>query len=362
MAIINYNQIRNTPLKLGGQGIDIAGNLINQLDELDCGEIGIVKVKDLAQAAQYYLDFTEGTCRPQMAALVFDVTGDYRALDFYFPITSSLKSDPNLRQNFYDGIKYIANDPGLDFRVFGRNRANVTSSAPPSVRSIVAGHLAEVFFYRRDILQAFLSQPRHFLVYVNHQAFEQDGGLAGGDYNFDRQAIQLELSRLFEGYFGPTPGVAPFLHELGHMLDHFEAGTGGMGQCEGILPGMAPRDGQVFTPQARQLFIEGKSLEQQRYQVYQDGRAHPGDPVPVGHPYVFQTDGEFIAGFLEMFFRNPNYLAAQNPPLFQAFATLFRQDPRHYWPEDFPFYVKENQKAFLGGQRPSPQHITIPSN
>jgi hypothetical protein len=362
MTQMDYNDIRNSSPGIVGQALQLAGRVFTPPEQIDCGEIGPVSGRSLIEAGRRYDDLTNGNCHPQLAALVFDVTGDFRALDFYFPIVNSLKAEAATRQDFYNAVRYIANHPGLDLRVYAENRQDVTNETPPAVRHIVAGHLAEVFFYRRDIIERFFSQPRHFLIYTNRQAFNQDGGLAGGDYNFDRQAIQLEMSRLFEGFSGKTPGVAPFLHELGHMLDHFEAGTGRMGQCEGILPGMASRDGPVFTPQARQLFSAGKQLEQQRYLAFQQGRAGPNDPVPVGHPYVFQTDGEFIAGFLEMFFRNPNYFASQNPQLYQAFAELFRQDPRRYWPEDFSFYVTENRKAYLGGERPHPQNITIPRN
>ena len=81
---------------------------------------------------------------------------------------------------------------------------------------------------------------------------------------------------------------------------------------------------------------------------------------PIGHPYVFQNNGEFIAGYLEMFFRNPHYFAAQNTELFQAFAQCLGQDPRNYWQEDFPYYVKQNRTYYLSGQRPPAPGIGIP--
>lgn len=362
MSNFNFAGMRNAAISLNGSGLELAGQSFGPGESLEMGESGLISVEQLARAARHYSDLTNSTVRPQLGALVFDVTSDLRALDFYFPITSMLKQQgENDRMQFYAALRFIANHPGFDLRVYAERQQDVTAQAPLAVRFIVAGHLAEVFFYRKDILERFLTQPRHFLIYTSRNAFDQDGGLAGGDYNFGREAIQLEMSRLFEGFNGTVPGVAPILHELGHMLDHFEAGTGGMGQCEGVLPGMSRRDGPVYTPEARRLFSEGKRLEQQRYQLFQDGQARPNDPVPVGHPYVFQTDGEFIAGFLEMFFRNPNYFGTQNPTLYDAFASLLRQDPRRYWPEDFAGYVGENRKAFLGGQRPSPQHISIPA-
>lgn len=362
MSEFDYNTQRNGQVSVNGGVASLGGQALNALQTIDCGEIGFVSGEQLARATNHYQSLSGGNCRVQLAALVFDATGDMRALDFYFPITSMLKASSEAdRMEFYNAVRYIANHPNFDLRVYAEHRQDVTDAVPITVRHLVAGHVAEAFFYRKDILDTFLSHPRHFQVYTNHRAFEQDNGLAGGDYSFDREAIQLEMSRLFEGYFGKTPGVAPILHELGHMLDHFEAGTGRMGQCEGVLPGMSRRDGPVFTPEARHFFIQGKRMEQERYLAYQTGRAANGsDPIPVGHPYCFQTDGEFIAGYFEMFFRNPNYFAATNSTLYHGFASLLRQDPRRYWPEDFSGYIGENRKAYLNGQRPHPHNITVP--
>ncbi len=359
--MIEFNTQKNNSFDIVNNTLLIASQPVKPTDQINCGEIGLVPGEALIGAARRYYDLTSRTCKPQLAALIFDITGDMRALDWYVPITRSLLGNEPARLDFYAGIRYIVGHPNLDARVFGANQQDVTGLTPPAVRHLLAAHLTEVFFHRRDILESFLSQPRHFQLYTNHQSFSQDNGLAGGDYRFDREAIQLEMSRLFEGYSGPTPGAAPILHELGHMLDHFDGGTGAMGRVEGTLPGMSPADGSLFTPQARQLFIEGKRLEQQRYLLYQNGKAGPTDPIPVGHPYCFQTDGEFIAGYFEMFFRNPNYFASQNSVMYNSFATLLRQDPRQYWLQDFPGYIRENRQAFQPGQRPNPQNISIPA-
>lgn len=358
---MDFRTVQNSRVNLQNDFVEIAGQIYAGTDEVDAGEIGKVSGAALSEAAKRYARLTNNAAVPQLAALVFDVTGDLRALDFYLPITRLFYNNEQERLNFYAAIRYISGNPNLNLRVYAEHRADITTSAPPAIRYLVAGQLAEVFYYRQDILNQFLLAPRNFLLYTTRAAFDQDGGLAGGDYNFGREAIQLEISRLFEGYFGRTPGVCPFLHELGHMLDHFDAGTGRMGICEGMLPGMAPSDGPVYIPEARRFFAEGKYIEQQRYLAYQNRQAGPNDPLPIGHPYVFQTNGEFIAGYLEMFFRNPNYFARQNQVLYQGFATLLQQDPRGYWPEDFLFYVNENRKFYLSGQQPSPQNITIPA-
>jgi len=81
-----------------------------------------------------------------------------------------------------------------------------------------------------------------------------------------------------------------------------------------------------------------------------EGKYKDGDPLSIGHPYVFQNDTEFIAGHFEMFFRNPHYFAHMNPDLYQGFALLFRQDPREAWEQDFPFYIQQN-RGFLSEER-----------
>jgi Mlc titration factor MtfA (ptsG expression regulator) len=161
-----------------------------------------------------------------------------------------------------------------------------------------------------------LSTPRGWL-YTTPEAFKREGGQSGGNYDADKGCIQLALSQLYEGFYDKTPGVAPFLHEFGHMLDHFDS--------RGVLPGMHPDDGDIYTPEAREAFLKGKQLELERYLRLHERGYTQGDPLPIGHPYVFQNDGEFVAGYFEMFFRNPHYFADLNNDLYQGFALLFRQ-------------------------------------
>jgi hypothetical protein len=222
----------------------------------------------------------------------------------------------------------------------------------------VAGHIAELFFYRQDILDALLRTPRHIWFYTTPEAFAKDGGIAAGCFNPQRGCLQLVLSRLYEGFNAKTPGVLPFLHEFGHLLDHADVGHSGPGAATGLYPGLRPADGPIYSPQARDLFLQGKRLELERYLRLCDG-APPTDPLPIGHPYVFQNDGEFAAGYLEMFFRNPHYFAAQNPTLYEGYQRLFQQDPRQFWPQDFPFYVQQNRSFYQSGQRPARPGLTV---
>lgn len=304
--------------------------------------------------ASLYDSLTNGQCRPQVAALNFDATGDFRSLDFYFPIVRILDDV----DSFYLLVQHIVEHPNFNLQLIGADKADLTQQLPASARHLVAGHLAEVFYIRQDILARFLSSPRHFQLYTTLAAYQQDGGIAGGCYSPARESIQLVLSRLFEGFNGVTPGVCPFLHELGHMLDAFDAGSGSMKRGEGLYPGLRTSDGEIFTPRARELFIKGKRLELDRYLARFHGDL--SQPMPIGNPYVFQNDGEFVAGYLEAFFRNPNYIAAQNQDLFNAYVELFGYDTRRAWPEDFLHYVNVNRNFYNSGQTPPKTRLTIP--
>jgi hypothetical protein len=319
---------------------------------LDCGAgIGPVAVAAVAvaEAQARVTALTAGECRPQLAALVYGLTGQARALDHYFPLARVLP--PAEREAFDALLLAVREHPHLEVSLWGPGRTDLTAALPPDARALVAGHLAETFFYRRDLLDCLLSAPRRVRLYTTRGAYADDGGVAGGSFDAERGAVQLVLARLYEGFNGEWPGVAPFLHELGHLLDFFDAATGRMGGSEGLLPGLSPRDGAVFTLEARALFLRGKQLEQTRYVALAEGRAAPDDPLPVGHPYVFQNETEFCAGYFEMFFRNPLYLAEINPDLHAAYVALFGYDPRACWPQDFPYYIEQNQAFYRSGQK-----------
>lgn len=315
-----------------------------------------IQPQSVNEAYQQFEQLTNGQTHPQLAALNFDATGDVRALDHYFPIVKML-SESEI-ESFYQLIQAIAEHPNFDLQLIGSNKTDITAQLPKSVCWLVAGHLAEVFFFRQNILQRFLFTPRHFQLYSTLEAFHQDGGIRGGCYNPTHQSIQLVLSRLFEGFNDATPGVCPFLHELGHMLDFFDAGSGSMGRADGLYPGLSPNDGDIFNPRARDLFIKGKRLELDRYLARQSGDF--SQPMPIGSPYVFQNNGEFVAGYLEAFFRNPNHIASQNQDLFDAYVELFGYDPRKAWKEDFPHYVKKNRDFYSKGEKPPKAGLTIP--
>lgn len=358
-ATLDFDKYRNQGVRFTRNRVEIGGRRLQLGDTVEGGDlIGIVSVQDIAPAAEYYMRLANGECSPQLAAVVFIITNNPRTLDLYFPLINIFNETEIA--SFYQLVEQIVKHPGFDLQLIGHHRTNITAKLRIDVPHLVAGHLAETFFYRRDILERFLSQPRHIRLYATRRAFEQDGGCAGGDYHPERESIQLVLARLFEGFYDETPGVAPFLHELGHMLDHFDAGTGGMGRSEGLLPGLSPQDGAVFNPRARTLFLKGKRIELERYMTRFRGASKTSDPLPIGHPYVFQSDTEFTAGYFEMFFRNPHYFVDQNPDLYMAYVELFAYDPRLAWQQDFSFYINENRGFYLSGQKPWVPHLTVP--
>ncbi len=357
---LNFIQNRNKRVRIYQNHLEVDNYSFRITETLNYGSpFGDVSARSIAQPLEQFMQLTNGDCYPQLGNLVFTATGNYRALDLYFPITQML-SELEI-EGYYLLVQRITQHASFDLRLIGEGRVDMTTQMPFSITHFVPGHLAEIFFYRREILDRFLTTPRRIELYTNSAAYAQGGGIAGGVYNPQRGSIQLILKRLFEGFYGETAGVCPFLHEFGHMLDYFDSALGRMGQSKGLLPGLSPEDGTIFNPSARRLFISGKRLELEQYLSYYRGVAQETDRLPIGHPYVFQNDSEFIAGYFELFFRNPNYFAAQNRDLFSSFVELFSYNPRKAWKKDFPFYVHENRKFYLSGQQPLKPGLTMSS-
>jgi len=350
------------------------------LDEvIDFGApIGLTPLRDLLlPVVTYSPEFPLAST--QLAMLVFAATRRPYALNSYFPLTQRLDRDE--QRSFYRLAGEITRQPTFqvslvhwimldeagvlraDHNWRGADRKDArfklvmdsTSESTAQLAFFVACHLAEVYFYRHDILERLMDTKIHIRLYASPEAFKQDGGAAGGNFSLEKGGIQLLLTRLFEGYNDKTPGVAPFLHEFGHLLDHFDAAERRLSGSRGTLPGMRPDEGPLYAPKARELFLKGKRLEAERYLRLHQYGYQAGLPLPIGHPYVFQNDTEFIAGYFEMFFRNPRYFAALNPDLFDSFVLVFGQDPRRVWKADFPFYIHQNQTYYRGDQRP-PRH------
>jgi hypothetical protein len=360
MNTLNWNDFfcRTISYSRLGNGIRLGSLRVEQEDILDFGEtIGKVSARELRAAMSGFECVTEGKFQPQLAFYMFMVTRRSRLLDSYFPLLRALNEQE--QGVFYDLVQRIMLNPGFSIQLRDETQSDIIAQVP-TIAYLIGGHLAELFYFRTDMVEQLLRATCRVRLYISQKAFAADGGMAGGCYNPRMSSVQLVLSRLFEGFSDKTPGVFPFLHEFGHLLDFFDAGTAlSTMTSSGFLPGMRPTDGELYSAAARNWFIEGKRVELERYSLLCKGQRNLA-PLPIGHPYVFQNDTEFIAGYLEMFFRNPNYFAEQNEILFKGFSTVFKQDPRAYWKQDFPFYVEQNRGFYLSGQRPPQPGITIP--
>jgi hypothetical protein len=360
IEILKWQEVSRLPVTIspGGKSI-LLSELEIRIDETLSFDapVGSVEAGDLQKAVQQYIDLTNGTCQPQLAAYVFSITRQPYALRRYFPLTKVL-NDAELRE-FDVLLNQVAQHPNLDVRLIGEHHHDMTEQLPADVAHLVAGHLAEMFFYRRDLLDALLKTPRPFWLYTTTEAYKQGGGVGGGSYHSGHGSIRMVISRMYEGFNGVNPGGAPFLHEFGHMLDFFDGRTYRAGKSAGLPLGMRPGDGMLYTPGAHEHFQRGKKLELKRYLRLHHGMREDHEPFPVGSPYVFQNDREFVAGYLEMFFRNPHYFADLNPDLYQGFVELFKQDPRRVWDTDYDYYIKENRGIYLSGKPIKAPGLTV---
>jgi hypothetical protein len=371
MIELNWDDFYNVVPEFNSDEMKL-GTLNIPLDEtIDFGtSVGNVSVRGLAYVTNPHSTVHGWPFLPQVAMLAFLVTRRVYALNTYFPLTKMLGKTE--QKAFYQLAGEIMRQPNFKItRVVWYEAGHmgvlnvenawnekallkgdagiVIDSVTPQAAELaffVACHIAEIFFYRQDILRRLLETRFEIRVATSQEAFEKDGGVAGGCFNAQKRTIQLVLSRLFEGFKGKTPGVAPFLHEFGHLLDHLDVRERRLTKSHGTLPGMRRSEGALYNPMADRLFRKGKALELERYMHLHDNGYHERDVMPIGHPYVFQNDGEFIAGYLEMFFRNPHYFAAQNLDLYDSLRLTFGYDPRKVWAEDFPYYIEQNQKFY----------------
>jgi hypothetical protein len=315
---------------------------------IDLGEtFGRVSRDDLYAAAERFRSQGYATETPQLAFLAFALTRNVATLNHYFFLSRGL-DDISMRR-FYARAAQIGMHDHLQVSVFDDQGTEIDL---PEIRFLIACHLTEIFYGSPEILDWLLRVKCRFLFYKTQKAYADAGGVGGGCYRPDKNAIQMLLSRLFEGYSEKEPGVAPLLHELGHMLDHSSGALG-------LLPRMNARQKVIFDADMRDLFTRGKQIEAGRYELLRLGKAHRGMPVPIGGPYTLSNNGEFIAGYVEMFFRNPHYFEKNNATLYEAFRRVFNIDPRAFWKRDFQRYINENRDAYARKNSLPPLKITI---
>lgn len=344
---LTWDNLKHQPAKFINSKELIVGSIHLHNQALDLGnQLGTVDIEAIAYELGKYGHGhpLETPIIPQCAAVVYDVTHNPHAMNLYFPLLAML--DPTEIEKFHEKVFSILQNPNFNLRIWDIGNVEVTERAPQSIAFLLAGHIVEIFYYRQDFLYQFFRSERNFNIFMNHRSYLQGGGYAGGCYDPDSQSIKLMASRLYEGFFDKIPGVAPFIHELGHMLDTYYVRERRQGPARGFLPGMMPYDGAFFSAESREKFIAGKHLELKRYQHMRNSQTRDAEDFPIGHPYVFQSDGEFIAGYLEMFFRNPNHFAVRNPILYESFRILLKQDPRQYFKKDFNKYIEQNYGAY----------------
>ena len=157
MADFPFTNYRHRRVTLTSRGLELGGRELRLDESLDFGApVGAVLARDLARAAEAHAQLA-GACPAQLAALAY-TAGAPRALDWYFPITAALDGDEIA--DFYRLIAELTHHAGLDVRLIGEGGADLSAQLPADSHAIVAGHLAEIFFYRRDILDRFLIAPR----------------------------------------------------------------------------------------------------------------------------------------------------------------------------------------------------------
>jgi hypothetical protein len=353
-----YDRVQHLPLRLTGETIGIGDHLLSLRDSLVCGDMATVSMEALAGAALRYHRLTRRGRTPQLAALLFDATGDMRFLSQYFPLAHTLGAEQ--QRALYALTHSVATHPNLAIALIGEGRADLTAQLALSARYLVAGAIVEALWGRHDLLRHLLSRPRYLRLFSSELALEERGDLLAGAYHRAHRTIDLALTALYTGFYTEMPGVTPILHGLGHLLDDCDGRTAALGAANGMLLGLNRHDGALRTPRARELFLTGKRVEIRRYERFRGGIARMGDVMPVGQPRLFTDDSTFAAGYFELFFRTPHYFSAQNPALFEAYAALLHQDPRRYWARDCAFYVDQSRAQYTAPlQLPLPR-LSVP--
>lgn len=278
------------------------------------------------------------------AAVIFDLNHELDVLGHFLPLISQLSSDE--RAQFMLRLNTLLRDPRLQIRL---PYATAATRMPLSARALIAGQILMCFFYRNDVITTLLTTKPTFDLFLSVADYARGGGVGGGCYDLHAHRVLLHLPRLYEGFFDTIPGVCPLLHEMGHMLDGTSMRQMLYGECRGEFPSM--------TAAQHSAFARAKAAEYGCYMAHYHGHAPADGRHPLGHPYVFQTDGEFIAGYWEMFWRNPHTMATQCPDLFAALRDYTQSDPRKALPTDYMGYVNGNRAFYRSGERPWPSQI-----
>jgi hypothetical protein len=304
---------------------------------------GSVRITDSASIAisQLIDGWSISPMRMPLAGLVFQVSKELTSLGHFFPIIRTF--DDAQRSEFRTRLNALlqSNDIRITYTT-----ATGSSTPPLILRVLVLGQIVSCFWGRPEIVDALRRTLPQIALFVDRQHYERAGGVGGGCYLLHEHRIMLEANRLFEGFYTPVPSVSPFLHEFGHMLDGTHMRLEQLPHCCGRMPLMGATD--IL------LWQKAKYLEWQCYTAWYHQRPPANGQMPIGHPYVFQNDGEFLAGHWEMFWRNPHTMAQMTSHVFTAFQNYVNQDPRDWLPHDYTGYVEGNRAFYQSGQQPWP--------
>jgi hypothetical protein len=283
-----------------------------------------------------------GMPRPPLSVLLAEHTPALQILHHFVPLISHLHGAP--RQQFLATLNHVGNDQRLRVHL---HRTNAERAPAQWLRLCVTLQLTCCFWARPDILATVLASQPTFAFFVTQTDYLQAGGVGGGCYLPSTHTIMLVTDRLCEGYRTTVPSISPLLHELGHLLDGTCMRQNGWNHPRGELPNMT-------LPQ-RKAWYRAKQQEVTTYQYWQ--AHHDTSQIPFGHPYVFQTDGEFLAGYWELFWRSPRLLQLHVPELYAVLHEYVQFDVQRNQPADYTGYHVANQQSYANGERHWPCHM-----
>lgn len=342
MQTLPFREVAAKPIQLRDRTLYIGTAAIPD-DTLISGNNWQISAQSLTHHLHTHAAYYGEPMHIPTAAAIFDCTHELDALGHFLPLIHIL--DATQRKSFMTRLNALLHDSRLRINT---SPHSVVGRLPLSARALIAGQMLMCFFYRDDVLESILNTNPAFVLFHSRSEYERGGGVGGGCYDPRPHHILLQISRLYEGFFCEIPEVCPLLHEFGHMLDGTCMRLMEYAECRGELP--------LLTPAQRAAFAQAKASEYAHYMAHYHGRATSAHH-PLGHPYVFQTDGEFLAGYWELFWRNPHTMAQVCPQLFSAWRDYTQCDPRLALPRDYMGYVNGNRAFYGSGERPWPSSI-----
>lgn len=277
-----------------------------------------------------------GISRPPLSVLLAEHTPALQILQHFVPLLAHLHGAQ--RQQFLTILNHVGNDKRLRIHL---HRAHAERAPAQWLRLSITLQLTCCFWARPDVLAEVLTHQPTVALFPSQADYQGAGGVGGGCYVPDRHIIMLVTDRLCEGYRTAVPSVSPLLHELGHLLDGTSMRQHGWQSPRGELPCMSVAQ--------RHAWYQAKRHEVTTYQHWQAHR--DATTVPFGHPYVFQTDGEFLAGYWELFWRSPRLLQQHAPDVYAVFAEYVQFDVQRNQPADYTGYHVANQQCYARGER-----------